>query len=51
MSNRIRLVEEYKLKGFTPKAFVEELLGDPGARVVILKRSKKNNMWCLWSGL
>lgn len=50
MSNRVRLVEEYKLNGFTPKAFVEELLGAPDARVIILKRSKKNCVWCLWNG-
>jgi len=41
MAKHRRLVDEYQFPGFVPQAGIKGKFGDPGARVVQLKRRSK----------
>jgi len=48
MEKRRRLLDEYRFPGFSPRAEIKGIFGDPKARVIRLKRTQKNDMRVLW---
>ncbi|MBF8277140.1 MAG: hypothetical protein HW390_2213 [Candidatus Brocadiaceae bacterium] len=51
MRKKRRLLDEYRFPGFSPRAEIKGIFGDPKARLVILKRVQKNNLRVLWENL
>jgi hypothetical protein len=50
MNRKRRLSDAYRFPGFTPFQIVKGIFGDPKARIIILKRRKKNDLSKLWKG-
>jgi hypothetical protein len=48
MSKPKRLTDAYRFPGFSALQQVKGIFGDSKARVIILKRSKKNKVSSLW---
>lgn len=41
MQKKRRLLDEYRLPGFHPRAYIKGIFGDPQARVIGLERTQK----------